>query len=182
MKERYHDGAIALIAAFVIWVLLIGCVVFGGFVRSDAESRIAAAEREQERAEETAWMLLEQLEQMEQRALLPEGMSEPVALGEYMCTAYCAEEYLHICGGNGVTASGTKPAPGITAAADWDELPAGSVIYIEDVGIRVIEDTGSAVTGRALDVLVATHAEAECWAGYGVHRVWLLQEGEMDGN
>ena len=72
--------------------------------------------------------------------------------------------------------------PGITAAADWDELPAGSVIYIEDVGIRVIEDTGSAIRGRSLDILVETHAEAEQWPGWGAHRIWLLQEGEKNGN
>ena len=179
MRVRAHDGMVVLIAAFVIWALLIGCVVWGGFVRADAEGRIAEAKAAQREAERAAAMLLEQLEK---RALLPEGMAEPVALGEYMCTAYCAEEYPHICGGNGITASGTKPTPGITAAADWDELPAGSVIYIEDVGIRVIEDTGGAIAGRALDVLVETHDEAARWPGYGTHRVWLLQEGEMDGN
>ena len=182
VQEKYHDGIIILIAAFVIWVLLIGCVVWSGFVRADAESRIAVAEQEQRRAEKTAWLLIEQLEQMEQRAPLPEGMSEPVDLGEYLCTAYCAEEYSHVCGGKGITASGTSPVLGITAAADWDVLPAGSVIYIEGVGIRVIEDTGSAVKGQSLDVLVETHAEAEAWRGYGVHRVWLLQKGGTDGD
>lgn len=175
---KTHDAAITLIAAFVIWVLLLGCTVWGSFVRADAARRIAAAQQAQREAESAAAVLLDQ---MDRHALLPEGMAAPVDLGEYLCTAYCAEEYPHICGGSGVTASGTKPAPGITAAADWDELPAGSVIYIEDVGIRVIEDTGGAVTGRALDVLVETHDEAERWAGYGVHRIWLLQEGEKDG-
>lgn len=179
MRPKYHDAAIALIAAFLGWVLLLGCVVFGGYIRADAEGRIAEAKAAQREAERAAAVLMDQLEQ---RALLPEGMAEPVALGEYMCTAYCAEEYPHICGGNGITASGTLPVPGITAAADWDELPAGSVIYIEGIGIRVIEDTGGAINGRSLDVLVETHDEAVSWAGYGSHRVWLLQEGEMDGN
>ena len=41
----------------------------------------------------------------------PEGMGEPVPLGDYLVTAYCVEEYPHICGGNGVTATGTKPTP-----------------------------------------------------------------------
>ena len=182
MEERMartHDGVVALIAVFVIWVLLIGCAVWCGFVRADAEGRIAETKAAQREAERAAAVLMDQLEQ---RALLPEGMAEPVALGEYMCTAYCAEEYPHICGGNGITASGTLPVPGITAAADWDELPAGSVIYIEGIGIRVIEDTGGAINGRSLDVLVETHDKAVSWAGYGSHRVWLLQEGEMDGN
>lgn len=172
---KYHDGAIALIAAFLGWILLLGCTVWCGFVRADAESRIAAAQQAQQEAESAAAVLLDQLDQ---RALLPEGMAAPVDLGEYLCTAYCAEEYPHICGGNGITANGSKPTPGITAAADWDELPAGSVIYIEGVGIRVIKDTGSAVRGQSLDILVATHSEAESWPGYGPHRVWLLQGGE----
>ena len=174
---RTHDGVVALIAAFVIWVLLIGCAVWCGFVRADAEGRIAETDAERREAEHAAAVLMDQLEQ---RALLPEGMAAPVALGEYFCTAYCAEGYPHICGGNGITASGTTPTPGITAAADWDELPDGSVIYIEGIGIRVIEDAGGAINGRSLDVLVETHDEAERWAGYGVHRVWLLQKGEED--
>lgn len=179
MQAKAHDAAIALIAAFVIWVLLLGCTVWGSFVRADAARRIAAAQQAQREAEAAAAVLLDQLDR---RELLPDGMAEPVALGEYMCTAYCAQEYPHICGGNGITASGTTPTPGITAAADWDELPAGSVVYIEDVGIRVIEDTGGAIRGRSLDILVETHAEAEQWPGWGTHRIWLLQEGEKDGN
>lgn len=179
MRPQYHDAAIALIAAFVLWVLLLGCTVWGSFTRAATEIRVAAAEQAQREAETTAAMLLDQLDR---RQLLPEGMAAPVDLGEYLCTAYCAEEYPHICGGNGITAGGTKPTPGITAAADWDELPAGSVIYIEGIGIRVIEDTGGAVKGRALDVLVASHAEAESWPGWGSHRVWLLQKGEINGN
>ena len=174
---KYHNAAITLVFVFLCWVLLLGCAMRCSFVRTDAEIRIAVSERAQREAEATAAVLLDQLEQ---RSLLPEGMADPVALGEYMCTAYCAQEYPHICGGNGITASGTTPTPGITAAADWDELPAGSVIYIEDIGIRVIEDTGGAINGRALDVLVETHDEAERWAGYGPHRVWLLQKGEED--
>lgn len=179
MRPKYHDGAIVLIAAFFGWVLLLGCSVWCSFTRAAAEIRVAAAEQSQREAETTAAMLLDQLDR---RQLLPEGMAVPVDLGEYLCTAYCAEEYPHICGGNGITAGGTKPTPGITAAADWDELPAGSVIYIEGVGIRVIEDTGSAIRGRSLDILVETHAEAEQWPGWGAHRIWLLQEGEKNGN
>ena len=178
MQTKAHDGAIVLVAAFFLWVILLGCTIWNRFIQADAENRITVAERARQDAEKTVWMLLRQLEKLDQQALLPEGMVAPVALGEYLCTAYCAEEYSHICGGNGVTASGTKPDPGITAAADWDVLPAGSVIYIEGIGIRVIEDTGSAIKGQSLDVLVETHAEAESWVGYGMHQVWLLQKGE----
>lgn len=175
MRPKYHDGMVALIAAFVIWVLLIGCAVWCGFVRADAEGRIAETDAERREAEHAAAVLMDQLEQ---RALLPEGMAEPVALGEYMCTAYCAEEYPHICGGNGITASGTPITSGLTVAVDPEVIPLGTVLYIEGVGVRIAQDTGSAIKGQKIDVAIETHAEAERWAGYGTHRVWLLQGGD----
>lgn len=105
----------------------------------------------------------------------PAGFSA-VYLGEFNCTAYCSEQYEHICGtGDGITASGTPVQAGVTVAADPDILPLGSAVYIEGVGLRYIQDTGSAVKGKALDVAVDTHSEALTWSGYGTHRVWLLE-------
>lgn len=49
--------------------------------------------------------------------------------------------------------------------ADPDVLPLGSAVYIEGVGLRYIQDTGSAVKGKALDVAVDTHSEALTWSG-----------------
>lgn len=98
--------------------------------------------------------------------------------GEFNCTAYCSEQYEHICGtGDGITASGAPVQAGVTVAADPDILPLGSAIYIEGVGLRYVQDTGSAVKGKALDVAVDTHSEALTWSGYGTHRVWLLEVG-----
>lgn len=105
----------------------------------------------------------------------PAGL-EVVYLGEFNCTAYCSEQYEHICGtGDGITASGTPVQAGVTVAADPDVLPLGSAVYIEGVGLRYVQDTGSAVKGNALDVAVDTHSEALAWSGYGTHRVWLLE-------
>lgn len=99
-----------------------------------------------------------------------------VYLGEFNCTAYCSEQYEHICGtGDGITASGAPVQAGVTVAADPDVLPLGSAVYIEGVGLRYVQDTGSAVNGKALDVAVETHSEALAWPGYGTHRVWLLE-------
>lgn len=98
--------------------------------------------------------------------------------GSFSCTAYCAEEYAHICGeGHGITSSGAKVQPGVTVAADTSILPYGTVVYIEGVGLRVVQDTGSAVVGDKLDVAVNTHAEALSWAGWGSHRVWIVTAG-----
>ena len=105
----------------------------------------------------------------------PDGMEY---LGTFMCTSYCTEHYAHICGtGDGITATGTEATPGRTIAADWDVLPPGSVVYIVGVGVRTVEDKGSAVTGKQLDIAVALHSEALTWAGYGPHDVYLIEEG-----
>lgn len=98
--------------------------------------------------------------------------------GSFSCTAYCAEEYAHICGeGHGITSSGAKVQPGVTVAADTSILPYGTVVYIEGVGLRVVQDTGSAVVGNKLDVAVSTHAEALSWSGWGSRRVWIVSGG-----
>lgn len=101
--------------------------------------------------------------------------------GEFFCTAYCTERYKHICGtGTGITASGATAQAGITAAADADVFPFGTVLYIEDVGIRVVQDRGAAVQGRKLDIAVDTHRNALTWAKYGAHRVWIVEGDVVD--
>jgi 3D (Asp-Asp-Asp) domain-containing protein len=52
----------------------------------------------------------------------------------------------------------------------------GTVLYIEDVGIRIVQDKGSAIQGKHLDVAVDTHENAKKWSGCGNHRVWILKE------
>lgn len=99
--------------------------------------------------------------------------------GAFSCTAYCSEEYTHVCGeGHGITSSGAKVQPGVTVAADTSVLPYGTVVYIEGIGLRVVQDTGSAVVGNKLDVAVKTHSEALSWAGWGSHRVWIISGGD----
>lgn len=101
--------------------------------------------------------------------------------GEFHCTAYCSEEYPHICGeGQGITSSGAKVQPGVTVAADTSIFPYGTVILIEGVGMRVVQDTGSLIKENALDVAVGTHAEAIAWSGWGSHKVWIVTGGETD--
>ena len=165
--------ACALLAS-ALMAALAGGVLVTDAVQRDGQLQAAAAESRAQLAQARADKLAGQLEAEQGRAALPAGL-EARPLGEYLCTAYCAEEYPHICGGNGITASGSLPVPGVTAAADWAQLPPGSVLYIEGVGVRVVEDSGSAIRGNALDILVATHAEAERWPGYGYRQVWLLQ-------
>lgn len=110
--------------------------------------------------------------------LYPRTDAEAGYAGVFSCTAYCSEEYAHICGeGHGITSSGAKVRPGVTVAADTSILPYGTVIYVEGVGLRVVQDTGGAVKGNELDVAVSTHAEALSWSGWGSRRVWIISGG-----
>ena len=98
---------------------------------------------------------------------------ELVYIGEFKITYYCDERRPHICGGNGVTASGKATEVGVTAAADWSVLPNGSVVYIQGIGYREIQDVGGAVDGNHIDVLVNTHDEALSM-GLNSSGVWIL--------
>lgn len=55
-------------------------------------------------------------------------------------------------------------------------FPYGTVLYIEGIGIRIVQDKGAAIQGKHLDVAVDTHENAEKWNGCGNHRVWVLKE------
>jgi 3D (Asp-Asp-Asp) domain-containing protein len=97
--------------------------------------------------------------------------------GTFFCTAYCTEQYEHICGeGHGITASGQPIQAGVTVAADQSIFPYGTVLYIDGIGIRIVQDKGSAIQENHLDVAVDTHENAKKWSGYGNHRVWIVKE------
>ena len=67
---------------------------------------------------------------------------------------------------------------GLTVAAD-ESLPFGTVLYIENIGVRVVQDRGVAIQGNKLDVAVSgSHEDALNWEGYGEHRVWIIREAE----
>lgn len=109
---------------------------------------------------------------------LPDGL-ELVDAGEFECTAYCGEKYPHICGtGTGITASGAPFTADLTVAADQSIFPFGTVLFIEGVGVRVVQDKGADVQGNHLDVAVSgSHEDALSWQGYGQHKVWVLNGG-----
>lgn len=98
--------------------------------------------------------------------------------GEFTVTYYCGEDYPHICGtGNGVTSSGAKAFAGVTVAADPNVIPSGSYIYIEGIGMRVVQDTGGGIKGNKLDVYVNTHDEA-LENGVQDAAVWVVVKGD----
>lgn len=95
-------------------------------------------------------------------------------IGEYTITAYCCEKYPHICGG-GNTASGHAPIPNLTCAvSDLNKYPIGTVLFIEGIGIRIVQDTGGFGSTK-MDVAVKTHKEASSWKN-AKRKVWIVKE------
>ncbi len=92
--------------------------------------------------------------------LVNKELPELVSLGYFTCYAYCSCP--SCCGqwSGGPTASGTMPEEGRTVAADWDVLPAGTEIYLDGIGWRTVEDTGSGITGDKLDLYMDSHEAA----------------------
>lgn len=96
----------------------------------------------------------------------PEPVKEEPDWAEYEATAYCACE--KCCGTwaenrpNGIvyTASGAVAQEGVTIAADWDVLPPGTVVYIDGLGERMVQDRGGAIKGNAVDIYFEDHDEA----------------------
>lgn len=82
------------------------------------------------------------------------------SLGTFKITHYCCEQYPHICnaGPPYKTATGTHPHVG-GCAVDPSIIPLGSYIKINGV-VYHAEDTGGAIDGNRIDLVVATHNEA----------------------
>lgn len=123
--------------------------------------------------------LREELKSKEQS--LPANFTMEYA-GDFLCTSYCTEKREHICGtGTGITASGAPVEAGVTVAADQSIFPFGTVLYIESVGVRIVQDKGADIQCQHLDVAVAgTHEDALNWPGYGTHKVWIIEENDNE--
>ena len=82
------------------------------------------------------------------------------SLGIFKITHYCCEKYPHICnaGAPYKTATGTTPHVG-GCAVDKRVIPLGSYVKINGE-VYHAEDTGGAIKGNRIDLVVATHKEA----------------------
>jgi uncharacterized protein YabE (DUF348 family)/3D (Asp-Asp-Asp) domain-containing protein len=72
----------------------------------------------------------------------------------------------------GITASGTKVTEGRTIAVDPKVIPIGWWVFIEGIGFRRAEDTGSAIKGNKIDVYFGSQKTAEKFGrkkGYTVY-------------
>lgn len=98
-------------------------------------------------------------------------------LGEFTYTYYCDERgNPHICGGGqGVTATGVPTEVGTTIAVDPTVIPLGSMVYVEGWGIRTATDTGGAIKGHKIDILLETHSS--CFEQTLTHGgVWIISK------
>ena len=91
-------------------------------------------------------------------------------LGTYKITGY---DICYRCCGkvDGITASGVKAIVGRTIAAP-SNFPFGTVLFIEGIGYRTVEDRGGSIKGKRLDVLCSNHNE--CYAITKNRKVWVI--------
>lgn len=84
-----------------------------------------------------------------------------VSLGMFKASAYCTENYPHICndGNANHTATGTVPTPGRTIAVDPKVIPYGTEVIIEGHTF-IAEDCGEAITGNEVDICFPLHKSA----------------------
>ena len=93
---------------------------------------------------------------------------EWISLGTFVTSAYCGENYPHICndGDSTYTATMTKPQQGRTIAVDPTVIPYGSEIKIIcpeaniDGHIYIAEDCGNAIKGKRIDIFYNEHTVA----------------------
>jgi 3D (Asp-Asp-Asp) domain-containing protein len=91
----------------------------------------------------------------------PRSPADPATepLGTFRVTAYCSCR--RCCGKWALLPEGERPPiRGPYCAADLSVLPRGSKVCIEGVGWRTVSDTGRAMVGRRIDLLMSSHAEA----------------------
>lgn len=101
-------------------------------------------------------------------------------IGKFKITRYCA---CSICNGAenafGKTASGTALTPNVTIAVDPKVIPLGTKVYIEGIGWRIAQDTGGAIKGNRIDLLVSSHAQAMD-EGVTYNKVFLAKNTASD--
>lgn len=101
------------------------------------------------------------------------GSSKGTYLGSFYCTGYTPDPAEN--GGWGVTACGDNlwDVVGYAIATDPSVIPMGTKVYIEGIGYRVARDTGGAIKGNKIDVLVSSNSES--YALTGTYNVYLAE-------
>lgn len=75
--------------------------------------------------------------------------------------------------GGYLNAFGRYLIPYISSATDWSIIPPGSLIFVEgDERIRYVDDNGSDIVGKDVDLCMATKAEEIKWKN-GRYNAWI---------
>ena len=127
----------------------ISCIVLSTIVVMSLSSAIATAPTVRE------------CDISEEHLMQTKPIVEIISLGKCKITAYCRENYPHICnnGDSSQTATGTVPLAGRTVAVDPKVIPYGSEVIING-HTYIAEDCGGAIKGNRIDILFDTHQEA----------------------
>lgn len=94
----------------------------------------------------------------------------------FIATAYCP--CAKCCGeDDGITASGYIAQEGITIAADWDILPKETIVEIDTLGERMVQDKGQAIKGNRIDIFMSNHQAA---VDFGIKELRVRIKSERD--
>ena len=74
----------------------------------------------------------------------------------------------------GITYSGTKATEGRTIAVDPKVIPIGWWVYIEGIGLRRAEDTGSAIKGNKIDIYFESEEYAKKFGLKRGYKVYII--------
>lgn len=178
IKPRFY----AFIAAII---LIVGAFVIGHVARPDytepetdtsitykqlqaqieqAHKRLQETDEQLKKIQAKLEAIQDRLDALQHRQDEILGMLDLSAAEIYTVTAYApldpdAVPGLDYWGDPTVSASGDRPIPHLTVAAD-PSIPFGSKVWIEGLGLRVVNDRGGAIKGNRLDLCMATREEA----------------------
>jgi uncharacterized protein YabE (DUF348 family) len=76
--------------------------------------------------------------------------------------------------GYGITASGTVVQEGRTIAVDPKVIPIGWWVYIDGIGFRRAEDTGSAIKGKKIDIYYDSETRANKFGRKSGYTVYVI--------
>jgi 3D (Asp-Asp-Asp) domain-containing protein len=90
----------------------------------------------------------------------PEERIDAVATAYCPCEICCGKWALNRPDDIVYTASGAIAEEGVTIAADWSVYSPGTILYIEGIGERTVQDRGGAISGQKIDVFFNNHEDA----------------------